>query len=621
MDSNVGKPPPRKRNDRSEKLIAKKGLDEKVVKCSLSGLVLGDIDCKTKYLDAIEERVLVFSQRYHIASISLSLLVKELFDKVLDKDIKNVKIPFIFEPTFIRQLLVGTKESIKPEQCVVDLHNRYPILLDKLEEIPRHLADRNIMSAGAIKFVTNVKTHLEVNFLRMVKKWVYSDTVKGILKAYEYDEGIETKKILYSLMNFESYPLILPEAIQHDYEVQKDIIGNEKINESWIKSPNNKEKLLKYFVFINRFIEQENTYLKALNLDEHKTYNLLPLSNLGRSFITIDTHSLFGIVKECGKVRCSGTTFYEQKDYQWSAFLNYGKVQGSERTFTGTIETDGVSVCIHFTKPKVKVAKTEFNRKDKTVDVLGVDPGRTNIYYASKELSDGSIRSYKLSRKQYYVESGMVNAQENSKVWNQGIRDKLQILSENTPKVMALDKFLKYVNAKMETFESVFQEYSKRRWGHQKFRLYGGKKRAFAAFWNNVEREVEPGKRLVVAFGASKFAPGGKSEVSVPTSRAFKECQNRFPTYAVDEFRTSKIYWRDQETILHKVKRLDKAKEVRGLLWCGSTNQERSKLINRDLNGAMNIRKSLLAPSRPSMLFRSSGVARINQGIKCFLRC
>jgi hypothetical protein len=46
-------------------------------------------------------------------------------------------------------------------------------------------------------------------------------------------------------------------------------------------------------------------------------------------------------------------------------------------------------------------------------------------------------------------------------------------------------------------------------------------------------------KRIVIAFGSAKFVLGGRNEVSVPTSRAFKECQMTFPTIVVDEFRTT----------------------------------------------------------------------------------
>ena len=69
----------------------------------------------------------------------------------------------------------------------------------------------------------------------------------------------------------------------------------------------------------------------------------------------------------------------------------------------------------------------------------------------------------------------------------------------------------------------------------------------------------------------------------------------RFPTVVVDEFRTTRISYED-ETLLDSVGEWKnyKATTVRGLLWCHSTNEYGGKLIDRDLNAALNIRKCLV---------------------------
>ena len=43
----------------------------------------------------------------------------------------------------------------------------------------------------------------------------------------------------------------------------------------------------------------------------------------------------------------------------------------------------------------------------------------------------------------------------------------------------------------------------------------------------------------MLAFGGAKLASGGKGEISIPTSRAFKECkkQKGLKILVVDEFR------------------------------------------------------------------------------------
>jgi len=47
---------------------------------------------------------------------------------------------------------------------------------------------------------------------------------------------------------------------------------------------------------------------------------------------------------------------------------------------------------------------------------------------------------------------------------------------------------------------------------------------------------------MVVAHGAAKFAPGGREEVTMPASQAFKVCTQRFKTMPVDEFRTTMVH-------------------------------------------------------------------------------
>ena len=83
---------------------------------------------------------------------------------------------------------------------------------------------------------------------------------------------------------------------------------------------------------------------------------------------------------------------------------------------------------------------------------------------------------------------------------------------------------------------------------------------------------VSKGKKTVVAYGAAKFASGGKGEFAVSTSRAFKECSYRFLTIPVDEFRTTKMY-----NVLKAVQRRNTDATVRGLLWSYST-KDQSKL-------------------------------------------
>jgi hypothetical protein len=121
----------------------------------------------------------------------------------------------------------------------------------------------------------------------------------------------------------------------------------------------------------------------------------------------------------------------------------------------------------------------------------------------------------------------------------------------------------------------------------------------------------------VLAYGAAKFAPGGKGELAVPVSRGFKECATRFEIVPVDEFRTTKLYHKDF-SILNKVaiKQGEKITDLRGLSWYSTKeNDKPSKFVNRDLNAAINILRCVALPKRPIELSRRPGLEKIVQKV------
>lgn len=237
--------------------------------------------------------------------------------------------------------------------------------------------------------------------------------------------------------------------------------------------------------------------------------------------------------------------------------------------------------------------------------------GATNIFYMAEELEDGTFRYYKLSRSQYYRESGMLEANKKTNRWNSGIQDCIQQLSEASPKCTTLAEFQNYIQVMLTVKEQLWSEYFKPRWARQRLRLYGGKKRVFSEFFNRVEKDTPKGKQIVVAYGSAKFVPGGKGEIAAPVGRAYNECKNRFITLYVDEFRTSRVYYQDGETLLQAVGRFKgyRKESIRGLLWCDSTNKFGSKLVNRDLNAALNIRRCLT--DRPASMKRSKDKTKL----------
>ncbi|RKO98403.1 hypothetical protein CXG81DRAFT_21354 [Caulochytrium protostelioides] len=107
-------PAKRRRSDRAEKLKERRNQTETVVKAALLKYLQG----KDKRLvrDAIRARVETFSQRYHIASMALSSLLKRCFDGV--EDVMGAQLPDLTKPIY-QQLMLSGARAKKPDPHIV----------------------------------------------------------------------------------------------------------------------------------------------------------------------------------------------------------------------------------------------------------------------------------------------------------------------------------------------------------------------------------------------------------------------------------------------------------------------------------------------------------------------
>ena len=558
------------RPDRKKKMEERKGTKETVVKACLLKLITHPE--KYKLRDMFRKRIEVFSKRYQIASLCVLDFLQELVDS---KDVSDIHIPnVLFNPTAIRTFMLGTEVCRKEcDPMILEYASKHP---EMFQNIVRFEGDSNSYVFGAVKLITNMKVHLKTTLINRIKQFVnrYS-------KHYNLSKEQRSSFLFlthgWSLPdNLKETSLTLSSEVHNMIKLQRNLLGLEEgkqITDGWFRFDTNLLNIWRYFVFLNRFYET------------HKmpAFTMAPIAKTKAHFMTIDSLCLHGIMKSEKLITCSLSDFKENKMLHWKQLFNFEKLQGKNNTFTGTIDTDGTSVCLHFLRP-INTSDHESYSVQENNRVVTIDPGRTNIYYAIEQ-SGCDFKSYKLSRRQYRKESGMVEANHKTIVWNKGIQKELEMLSANSPKGCNLATHKQFLKTFFQIYDTVWNEYFKPRWGQQRFRLYGGKKRVFANFFNRIKNE-DPSKQVVMIFGAGKFAPGGKGEISVPTTRSFKECKYRFPTTLIDEFRTSKISCVD-DTILQLVKKKDEDYALRGLMW-----SEKAKVfVNRDFNGAMNIRR------------------------------
>ena len=371
-----------------------------------------------------------------------------------------------------------------------------------------------------------------------------------------------------------------------------------------------------------------------------KEFVMVPLAGIRMHFVSLDTSALYGLLRDIGDVQPGYEAFEELADEHWGSTFRISKLLGGgSKAFTRLMETDGVSICLHQTRPKNAselLEKHARNKKKKPITpvalqggadrVIGLDPGKRTIYHCAELLGDGTFRSLEFSSARYQRESGMVQERRRSLKWNKEVRGELRALSVVSPKGLELPKLNAYLKVYHAHKAALWTEYTRAHWARQRLRLYGGKKRSFASFFNDMVRDPvspEVPRRVVVGYGNASFDPGNmKRKQSVPTTRAYRECASRFLTASVDEFRTSRMEWETGRTLEVVGCRTERgAKAVRGLLWCSSTNQTTGKFINRDLNAAINIRRCLVLPQRPPELCRREGLAALEKRITRWIRC
>ena len=635
-------PPPdsnkRSRPDRVKKKEDAKNLEQTVVKCSLNTLLLGNKEAKETIKKLIDDRVSVFSRRMVLCSLNLNKMIREFFHE--KEDVTSVQLP-IFTSTMIRHLMLGLKGCHVVDSSISDFFNRNPELHEKVSLLPRHDYDRNIYSFGATKYLTNYNTFLARNLSSWIKKWIYSKMMKECVTIIcKQNKSLDSKMLFrYLLYDLHSWKLdkdmkalkaLFPEWVCDQIAIQKQILGNTNITDRWLKLEKSKSKIISYNIWINRFLKSQDAKLVPTS----------PICTIKSHFITIDTSVVFGIMKSAELVNneMNFDDFAGLGKEQWGTILKFEKVQGNGRSFTSTVDTDGVSINVHFTKPKAKInvedseinegneeinveneeneTKVEEDEADKNEDdskeketkepvydpndnVWACDPGRTSIFYMVRRNQDGTKDTAKLSRNQYYNESGIFKAKKETEKWMKEIKTEMVELSNETSKGDSLETFNGYMSVILKHWDALWSAKTNKKWANQRLRLYGGKKRCFAKFFNRLESSDKT-KKTVIAYGSAKFAPGGKGEISVPVSRAYKECKYRFETVLVSEFRTTVMYNGDKKTQLKSVISKKTGNKIRGLLWF-STNNE-GKFIDRDLNAAENILDCFILPTRPEML-------------------
>ena len=389
-----------------------------------------------------------------------------------------------------------------------------------------------------------------------------------------------------------------------------------------------------------------------------KLFHLLPVHTIKAHFISIDNDVFEGLYKSIREYPAcrhipelpSDWKTDAKKDMYWDTIFRIRKLEGHYHKFSHHVSTDGYAIDFHYKRPiamkedfvkeisaklekvkdkqeKKEEAGTRKRKKSKTQEdeekeiireylqdkrVLGLDPGRVTIIHIAEDVN-GTVRSYKLSKCHYYRKSGIMRSRKLTETWirkNKEYKKGIRELSDHSLKTMIEEKMCGCIEVYKTYWDIFWEERMKMRWRSNNFNLYKGKKSVFSQFFNRIDRDNEENKDTVISYGSARFSPTGKGELACPTSRAYKECASRYATFIVNEFRSTIVKYKDNVR-LHHIKEIIKDEDgktrlafkgdVRGLLWF--SHQKKNKLIDRDLNAALNIRQFLLNGSYTDAIF------------------
>lgn len=593
----------------------RKGKPEKVIKCSLSGFV--NPEYKEEILQKIQELVLSVSKAVNKCSLAFNMLL--LFC------LKNkLKIPCLENHSIFYQ-------------CCLMGKNFKGALPDEL----KFIQDTYFKSFPTVKRVDNdtqafsmIAKAYRVNFLNSLV-FPFWGRMRRYVEYYILNVFKLPKRLVKSTTSYitgtSTTPVNLPDNVLVFADNERELLGFPvKIDEAWLKL--NPLVVLNYYYHI---------LSDAENYPDMRKFTIAPICKIKSHFISIDTKVFYGIVKNSFNIpETNFKAFEESKKEYWNEVFNLGRLKQNQ-LFTGTIQTDGVSVCIHYCEAdKQKQPKKRGKKKivqEKLVlepeqRVIAIDPGRVNLIYGIEKLPNKKVKTFRLTRKSYYNSSGMTQANQRSKKWEKDIEVQEKIFAEVSLKTTNLDSWNKFLNNYLQVYDILWTEKTKRKWGQQRFRVYHLKQKTLDKFFASMRTKstfADPKPQPVIGYGAAQFASTGKGEIAAPTSSLYKKCCQHFKTIPVDEFRTTRIccdcnseLWKvTQKKMVTKTKITEEVdelgilkfgvakedvevdQEVRGLRWCCSTECRSFK--NRDRNAALNILRCFTGVNRPENLDRN----------------
>jgi hypothetical protein len=574
----------KKRTDRTETYKRKKELKEYVVKASL----IGHLRTPEIY-PILQNWISVASKTMHRGSLVFNRLLLYCLEQQLElPDLNDQSL-------YIQCFKVGVRNDFRVNTGpILEVWSSY---FKNFPITPKMTGDTQMFCYTAKNYSVMFQNSLKFCFEKRQKlhicKWLKENNLEPQL----------WHSVRCAINNWKCKTEPPKEALEFIQD-QRMILNppEEGINLKWIeKNPN---RIVVYFWKILRYLEQ---------FSDTKRFTLAPIHRISSHFLTIDTKILYYLMKEAkffDSKKINESEFRKDKEIYFDIVFDFKRLTKGQ--FTYNVQTDGVSVCFHFERPKIntpkKIQTEHFKRK------IAIDPGRSNLIFGVEQLIDGSVQTYKLTRKQYYFSSGMTRRNKKASKWQKDIKEREIIFSRVSPKTTNCIQWDQYLENLISVYDPLWEGKTGKKWAQESFRVYGLKRKVLDRFFQNMKGDSKP----LILYGAAKFNPNGKHELSAPTTYLSKHCSIHFPVQYIDEYYTSKVCSKCDQILRPVSSRINgKVREIRGLRHCDSNVCAQTSFVNRDLNAALNILRC--SPNRPKSLDRGTIHSKPKSWMMCRL--
>ncbi|KAJ9526648.1 hypothetical protein QJQ45_017587, partial [Haematococcus lacustris] len=327
---------------------------------------------------------------------------------------------------------------------------------------------------------------------------------------------------------------------------------------------------------------------------------------VGIHFIKVDSRVLHGVGQQLGLTRETAKVLTTEpaRSNHWDRWFSTGKLANQGFEFDGTVETDGVSACVHYTRPlptppappsaagpsssnsnpvaapsaaaaaahelgvprigKGLAQQRDFVFNPATQIGVGIDPGVTQAVSAASgvwdpatgQLMADQLRRWKLTKGQVKHGSGLNNARRDTERWLAPIKPNLPHLAAASSAGTSLVANLKHITVTLATWDEVWEVYLDPKWAELRLRLSGAQDRTVEQFFKKLEEQMAElamqrhghAKQLVVFVGAGSIGTrGGWGADAVLRACCKVVCrprgtdQRRGRVVLVDEHRTTRV--------------------------------------------------------------------------------